>query len=99
MLRIHKQTKAEEDLINIWLYSMERWGVIQADHYLDQLNTALISISANPEIGTDCSNIRTGYRRLHIRRHLIFYRIHSHYIAIIRILGDEMDYRPLIAMS
>ncbi|WP_420589781.1 type II toxin-antitoxin system RelE/ParE family toxin [Bacterioplanoides sp.] len=96
MLRIHKQTKAEEDLVNIWLYSMEHWGVVQADQYLDQLNTALTSISINPEIGIDCSELRAGYRKLHVREHYIFYRLNRDFISVIRILGDEMNYQPIL---
>lgn len=38
---IYKQTLAEQDLIDIWLYSWREWGQAQADTYLDDLEQAL----------------------------------------------------------
>jgi plasmid stabilization system protein ParE len=35
MRAIHKQTAAEDDLVDIWQYSIETWGADQADLYLD----------------------------------------------------------------
>lgn len=34
MLNLHKQDLAEEDLINIWLHSLETYNLAQADSYL-----------------------------------------------------------------
>lgn len=38
-----------------------------------------------------CDDIRDGYRKYHIGRHLIFYREADEGIVIIRILHDRMD--------
>lgn len=94
MLRPKKITKsrlAENDLINIWLYSYEEWGESQADDYLEQLNVGIQNLLLNPEIGMDCDFIREGYRRLQINRHLLFYRIKNTEIEIIRVLHESMD--------
>ena len=96
MLKIHKQAKAEDDLIDIWLYTFEEWGVNQADHYLDILNAALNDIATNPDIGTACDYIKKDYRKLHARKHYIFYRYTKKTIHVIRVLGDEMDYEPIL---
>jgi plasmid stabilization system protein ParE len=53
MLRILKQARAEDDLVDIWLYSLEKWGGNQADLYLDKLGEGIISIAHNPAIGKD----------------------------------------------
>ena len=96
MLKIHKQAKAEDDLINIWLYTFEKWGINQADHYLDNLNEALNNIAANPDIGTACDYIKKGYRKLHTREHYIFYRYTKKTVHVFRVLGNEMDYEPIL---
>ena len=96
MLKIHKQAKAEDDLINIWLYSLDKWGINQADSYLDNLNNSLNNIAANPDIGTACEHIRKGYRKLNVREHYVFYRYTQDTVYIIRVLGDEMDYDPIL---
>lgn len=96
MLKVHTQEKAEDDLIDIWLYSLEKWGIAQADQYLSHLNQSIKSIAANPDIGTACDYVRAGYRKLHSREHYIFYKYTTNAVVIMRILGDEMDYQPIL---
>lgn len=38
---IHKRELADQDLVNIWLYSWQAWGEKQADAYLDDLGRTL----------------------------------------------------------
>lgn len=92
MLNIEKQALAEKDLIDIWLYSFENWGVAQADKYHDHLTEAFSAIALNPSIGTNCDDVREGYRKYRSNRHFIFYKISNDTIHIIRVLGEEMNY-------
>ena len=92
MLRVHKQALAEQDLLDIWLYTFEYWDEVQADQYLDQLDEAFLSIADHPLIGKACDGIRTGYRRYHAERHVIFYTINNDTVHIIRALGAAMDF-------
>ena len=41
MPRIIKQALAEQDLIEIWLYTFHEWGEKQADNYIDDLDAAI----------------------------------------------------------
>ena len=41
MVEIHRRAFAEEDLIDIWCYTFEKWDAAQADAYLDQLNEGI----------------------------------------------------------
>ena len=91
MLEVYKQALAEDDLINIWCYSCEQWGVDQADLYLDQLNEGINGLAENPKIGMAIDHIRQGYRRYHVQHHMIYYRIRSDRIEIIRVLLESMD--------
>lgn len=99
MLKIHKQTRAEADLIEIWLYSFENWGNAQADKYLDSLDQAFRTIAANQDIGTACGYIRRGYRKLHVKEHLVFYRCTREAVHVIRVLGDDMDYGAALELD
>ncbi len=92
MLRLHIQSLAEQDIIDIWLYSFENWGEQQADRYHDKLTAAFKLIAANPEIGVSCDEVRQGYRKFPANRHMIVYRIDDATIHIIRVLGADMDY-------
>ncbi len=91
-MRINKQAKAEQDLIDIWLYTFAEWGEIQADKYIDEIEAGLELIKENPEIGVNCEFIRKGYKRFIIGHHLIFYnRSHQNSLDIIRVLHENMD--------
>ena len=92
MYKVYKQNLAEEDLIDIWLYTYEKWGEDKADIYLDDLEVSLNLLAKNPHIGVACDYIRNGYRQLHINRHIVFYFIVEEEIHIIRILYDQMDF-------
>ena len=91
MLRIRKQALAEQDIIDIWLYSYENWGRDQADKYLDELDGAFSLIARNSSIGVFCDSVREGYRKYHFNRHLVMYRFSKSTVYIIRVLGEEMD--------
>ncbi len=38
--KLLKRRQAQEDLVNIWLYTLKEWGIVQADYYLDELYDA-----------------------------------------------------------
>jgi len=91
MHEIHKQAAAEDDLVDIWRYSFETWGAEQADLYLDVLNEGMAGLAHNPRLGADYSHIRAGYRRLPIRHHIVYYRLQTARIEIVRVLHERMD--------
>lgn len=48
MLELRVTPKAESDLIGIWVYTCEEWGVDQADEYLDQLEEGMKQLISHP---------------------------------------------------
>ena len=58
MAKIRTQARAESDLIEIWLYSYERWGESQAERYFDELESGIKQLGRNPELGQRCDHIR-----------------------------------------
>ena len=84
-------TAAEYDLEAIWTYTLRQWDVEQADRYIDILMQAFAESAQSPKTAPACDHIRPGYRRRSVERHMIYFRITSYGIAIVRILHDRMD--------
>jgi len=75
---------------NVWLYSLQEWGAEQTDRYVDDLAAAFELLTDNPKAGTQCENIRDGYRKYPVIRHIVYYRETNYGIEIIRVLHDRM---------
>ena len=82
---------AERDLEAIWIYSLQRWGVEQANRYIDILTATFAYLAQSPKTAPACDQIRPGYRRRSVERHIIYFRITTYGIAIVRVLHDRMD--------
>ena len=82
---------AERDLEAIWTYTVSKWGVEQANRYIDIMTAAFAELAQAPKTASLCDHIRQGYRRRRVERHMIYFRITSYGIAIVRILYDQMD--------
>ena len=84
--------KAYSDLIAIGRFTEKEWGKSQRITYLKQMDECFLQIANNPDIGTSCDFIRTGYRKFPQASHLIFYRQDQEgLIEIIRVLHKGMD--------
>ncbi len=82
--------EARRDLEAIWLYTLEEWGLEQANRYTDELTDVFTQLAVGPQLGTACDHIRTGYRRSRVGRHVVYYRMTDYGIAVVRILHDRM---------
>ena len=84
---------ASQDLENIWLYTIEKWSIEQADRYFNLIMDEIEYLAENPKSGKDFSNVRKEYFRSQIKSHFIFYKINrkNDLIEIIRILHQRMD--------
>ena len=82
---------AERDLETIWTHTCNKWGVEQANRYIDILTAAFAELAQSPKTVPACDHIRPGYRRRSVERHMIYFRITAYGIAVVRILHDRMD--------
>lgn len=82
--------RARQDLEEVWLYSLSQWGVERANRYVDDLTAAFELLANNPRAGARFDNIRHGYRRYPVVRHVVYYREAQDGIEIVRILHDRM---------
>lgn len=83
--------KAVADLEEIWLYTVEKWSVEQADRYYHLIIDEINFICRNPTAGKSMEHVRKGYRASKVKSHLIFYRVSNNTIEVIRILHERMD--------
>ena len=82
---------AETDLAAIWLYTVEEWGLRQADDYIDQLADAFQLVADQPLICHERTEFSPPVRIFHQAHHLIVYRIEVDTIWVIRVLHESMD--------
>jgi toxin ParE1/3/4 len=85
--------RARQDLDEIWSYTVARWNARQAEVYIREIQAAIERAAVNPELGRVCDDIRSGYRKIASGAHVVYYRISSGSIDVIRILHGGMDVR------
>jgi toxin ParE1/3/4 len=82
---------ARRDLDDIFDYTVAEWGLPQALRYIDLIEGACAALAEAPGSAPACDDIRPGYRRRVVQRHVIYARPEPYGVAIIRILHDGMD--------
>ena len=93
MSKIRISPKADNDLLEMWLYSFEEWGEAQAEHYYSLIYTGIDRLGDNPRLGKACDFVSQGYRSLSVERHVVYYQLHDGFIDIMRVLHERM--RPI----
>ena len=91
MLKILLKPEAENDLEKIFEYTFSNWGIEQAEKYQDDLFYGMKLLANQENIGKNYPFADKPNRKIHVNRHLIFYRIERLNCIIIRILHDSMD--------
>jgi toxin ParE1/3/4 len=92
MSRFVLSPRARADLDEIWSYTMQRWGVDQAERYLRRIAEAVDLITENPDLGRNCDHVRQGYQKYPVGSHVLFYRQIQDMIDVVRILHRQMDF-------
>jgi toxin ParE1/3/4 len=82
--------QARLDLIEIADYTVDMWGVSQAERYLGGLDDCFRRLVDAPQLGRACDQIRPGYRRVEQGKHVVIYRADSEGIFICRVLHQSM---------
>lgn len=82
---------AQKDLEDIWLYTFNKWGAVQADNYLRQLLSRFNWLAENPLSGRQRDEVKPGYFSFPEGMHVIFYTVTDHRTEIIGIPHQIMD--------
>jgi toxin ParE1/3/4 len=89
--RIDFTHDAERDLINIFLHGIEHFGPVQAERYLESINSKIEMAAEHPDFGADYGFAVEGVRRYESVSHAIYYRSTQSGILVLRILHGRMD--------
>ncbi|MEM7620008.1 MAG: type II toxin-antitoxin system RelE/ParE family toxin [Pseudomonadota bacterium] len=84
---------AQEDLDYLYEDGILRYGLKQADHYYDGLIDRFHFLADNPQIGYNSFDLAPNLQRFPYERHMIFFMSTDTGILIVRVLGDEMDFK------
>lgn len=82
---------AEQDLGQIFDYTELEFGLDQAVRYLSELEQLFYQLCDNPMLGRERKEIRDELRGIPCGRHVIFYRILTSQIRVVRILHASRD--------
>ena len=83
--------EADQDVSDIFDYSVRMFGVSQATDYLLSLDACFQSLIANPDLGRERNEIRLGLRSVPAGSHVVFYRIDESFLRIVRVLHGSRD--------
>ena len=81
---------ADADLMNIGIYTLQKWGENQTILYLNNLETCCQRLADNPAFGRPCDHIRAGLRRMEQGEHVVFFRRTPAGILVSRVLHKKM---------
>jgi len=93
MARYELSKLADQDLKEIYLYSLTNFGELQADKYLNDLNLCLQNLSKSPQQGRMVRDIQEGVYKFSFVSHMIFYVIRPPGIFVARVLHKKMDHK------
>lgn len=83
--------KTQEDIDEIFEYGVEKFGKDKAIEYLIDLKSYFELLLENPDIGKNRNEIKIGLISFPFRSHIIFYRLFSKHIRIVRVLYGGRD--------
>ena len=92
MTRLVVSPRGQADLDAIWDYTVKHWGIEQAEFYVRQRETAIKSVAVEPRLGRPCDEICAGYKKYPAGSHVLFFRVTSAGIDVVRILHRHMDF-------
>lgn len=90
MANVTYSPAAISDIEAIWDYTADVWGLDQADDYSDDIRDTCTSLAAGRKFGR-VVDVRAGYMKCLVGKHVIFYQKTVSGIAVIRVLHQSMD--------
>ncbi|KPQ17934.1 MAG: Plasmid stabilization system protein [Rhodobacteraceae bacterium HLUCCO18] len=91
MKRLDVSPNAEADLGGIWTYTFQTWGEVQANKYLDDLDTRMIGLTTGRTASPAADEVAPGLRRALVGRHVVFFREDAAAVTVVRVLHQRMD--------
>ena len=91
MIKFILSKAADADLEDIFDYTLEEFGLDQAVSYVSSFDDTFKMIAHNLEIGRERKEIQEDLRSFAKDKYVIFYRIRSDHVRVVRILHGSRD--------
>jgi toxin ParE1/3/4 len=89
--------EAEADLFEIWNYLKREATVAVADGQLRLIGQACVTLSEWPESGRPRDDVLSGLRSVVVVCYVVFYRLTSDAVQIVRLLHGSRDIDPIFS--
>ena len=89
MAKYKLSNEAKDDLIRIYHYGVENFGINQADKYFNALFKSFDIIAQRPFSYESINNIKAGYRRCVYGSDSIYFRVQNNTVEIMAIIGKQ----------
>ena len=80
-----------DDLKESYRHGVLNWGAVQASGYLNTLKACLWKLTEQPEMGVEREALLPNMRSFPVAHHIVFYRLQSDHIEIVRVLHTRQD--------
>lgn len=84
---------AATDLLEIGLYTQNKWGMIKRNNYLDALQNRFTELAEDPlsTLAIQRDDIKKGILFSLVNKHIIVFRRYSYGIRVVRVIHQSMD--------
>lgn len=83
--------EAEADIDGIWEYTVETWGIEQANRYAREVWDRIQDLTAGSVVSRAVDEVKPGLRRVAVGRHVVFFRETERAVGVVRVLHGRMD--------
>lgn len=81
---------AEADIDGIWDYSADRWGLDQADSYVDAIRDACYALAKGTKHGRP-AEVLPDFQKYLCGLHVIYFLDYPDHLDVIRVLHQRQD--------
>lgn len=85
--------RAEQDLEDIYDYTVSEFGEEQADLYTRSLFDTFQQLADTPGIARRRDEVRKGLKSYPVKAHIVFFRESGSGVLIVRVLHQSMDFQ------
>lgn len=83
--------EAEQDLEKIAKYTIENFGLVQAEKYYLGISNALDTLAQYPDLGLSCTSLKPNLSRFIYQYHTIYFTSDLHGLKVYRVLRQKQD--------
>lgn len=81
---------AEADIDGIWDYSADRWGLDQADSYVDAIRDTCYALAAGTKHGRPVE-VLPNFKKYLCGSHVVYFLDYPDHLDVIRVLHQRQD--------